>query len=115
GKAPVKVMGAVVVGHRDAFVLTLDVEPLPQRAPRPVPEVQPRIRDRDIVEPDARYPSLLSVIPALRVVRFDEEPTGERIRVVGGPQVLRDVTVLGYSFWRENRTHLFQKRKRTLA
>src|SRR5207244_6709419 len=50
-----------------------------------------------------------------RVVGLDQEPIGQRSTVVGRRQVLRDVTVLGYSFWREDRTHLFQKRKRTLA
>src|SRR5262249_3778264 len=88
---------------------------LVKRAPRAVPEIQPRIRHRDGVAPHTRYPSLLAVIPARREVCFDEEPTGQRVRVVGRPQVLRNVTVLGDSFWRENGTHLLQQLKCALT
>src|SRR4030095_12386368 len=113
--ARLEVVCARDVGHCHAFVLTFVVETLVERAPRAGPEVDPRIGHRDGIAPHTRYPSLLAVIPALREVCFDQEPTGQRVRVVGRPQELRNVTVLGYSFWREDRTHLFQERKRTLA
>src|SRR5262245_34803406 len=103
------------VGHREPFMPTLVVQELIQGASRAVPEVQPRIRDRDGVEPRTRYPSLLAVIPALRRVRLEEEPIGGRIGVVGRRQILGVVTVLGNGFGREDGTYLLQEGKRALA
>src|SRR5204862_1428349 len=114
-QAGFEVVCAGDVGHRDAFVRTLIVQSLIQRASRAVPQIQARIGDRDRVEPDARDSSLLAVIPALRVVRLDEELTAERVRVVRGRQVLRDVTVLCDSFGREDGTDLLQELERALA